>query len=137
MAGLQVGDRIISVDGIPVSGFDQTVDLIQARPGQTVTIGYERDGQTFETTATLNDHNPEGKAVGFLGVGAALSLREPVDPVSGHRRRHPVQGPDLGLDPRPRIVLLAERPVRLRRHAARQPARRSRRVRIGVERQSG
>ncbi len=70
VAGLQVGDRIISVDGIPVSGFDQTVDLIQARPGQTVAIGYERDGQTFETTATLNDHNPEGKAVGFLGVGA-------------------------------------------------------------------
>ena len=69
-AGIQVGDRIVAVDGVPVSNFDQTVDLIQARPGQTVTIEVERDGQTFETTATLNDHNPEGKAVGFLGVGA-------------------------------------------------------------------
>ena len=69
-AGIQVGDRIVSIDGIPVSSFDSAVDLIQARPGQTIVIEVERDGQTFETSATLNDHNPEGKAVGFLGVGA-------------------------------------------------------------------
>ena len=69
-AGLKVGDKIVSVDGIPVNDFDHAVDLIQARPGQTIAIEYERDGQTFETTATLEDHNPEGKPVGFLGVGA-------------------------------------------------------------------
>ena len=52
-------------------------------------IGDQRDGQTFETTATLNDHNPEGKAVGFLGVGAHYPYVEPGSiPVSGHRRRH-------------------------------------------------
>src|SRR5262245_57988099 len=45
-AGIQVGDKIVSIDGIPVTSFDRAVDLIQARPGQTVVIVIERDGQT-------------------------------------------------------------------------------------------
>ena len=61
-----------------MSDFDHAVDLIQARPGQTVAIEYERNGQTFETTATLEDHNPEGKPVGFLGVGAHYPYVQPV-----------------------------------------------------------
>jgi membrane-associated protease RseP (regulator of RpoE activity) len=70
VAGIQIGDRIVAIDGTPVSSFDQAVDLIQKRPGETVVIEVERNGQTIETTATLEDHNPDGKAVGFLGVGS-------------------------------------------------------------------
>ena len=68
-AGLEIGDRIVEVDGIPVTTFDATVDLIQARPGQQVVLLIERDGETFETTTTLEERNPEGEPVGFLGVG--------------------------------------------------------------------
>ena len=45
--------------------FDATVDLIQARPGQQVVLLIERDGETFETTTTLEDHNPEGEPGGL------------------------------------------------------------------------
>jgi membrane-associated protease RseP (regulator of RpoE activity) len=69
-AGIEVGDRIVAVDGIPVTTFESAVSLIKARPGQQVVLEVERDGETFETTTTLNDHNPDGDAVGFLGVGA-------------------------------------------------------------------
>ena len=68
-AGLEIGDRIVEVDGIPVTTFDATVDLIQARPGQQVVLVVERDGETFETVTTLEERNPEGEPVGFLGVG--------------------------------------------------------------------
>ena len=69
-AGLQVGDQIVSVDGSPVSGFDQTVDL--SRPGRAdgARSLRARRRRRSRPTATLDDHNPEGKAVGFLGVGA-------------------------------------------------------------------
>ncbi len=118
-AGLQVGDRIISIDGIPVSTFDSAVDLIQARPGQTIVIAVERDGQTFETTATLNDHNPEGKAVGFLGVGARYPYVNQTVPAAAQDTAVAFKDLTWGTDPCARLVLLAERLVRLRRHAAR------------------
>ena len=44
-AGLQAGDRIISIGWAPVHRFEQVVFLIQQSPGQSVEIGYVRDGQ--------------------------------------------------------------------------------------------
>ena len=73
---------------------------------------YERDGQTFETTATLEDHNPEGKAVGFLGVGCAPSVRAPVRCSPRRRTRSTTfTRADVGVDQGARVVLLAERSV--------------------------
>ncbi|HEX2028449.1 MAG TPA: RIP metalloprotease [Nitriliruptorales bacterium] len=37
-AGLQPGDRIVAVDGTAVSGFEETRQLIEARPGEAVTL---------------------------------------------------------------------------------------------------
>ncbi len=69
-AGLQLGDRIVAFNGQPVRTWDELTPLIQAHPGEQVTLTVERDGQTIITTTTLDGANPTThQATGFLGVG--------------------------------------------------------------------
>ena len=77
VAGLQVGDSIISVDGIPVSGFDQTVDLIQARPGQTVAIGVRARWPDVRDHRDARRPQPRRQGGRLPRRRRALSLREP------------------------------------------------------------
>ena len=54
-AGLEAGDVITSVDGVPVNGADGLVATIRKyRPGDEVTVSYERGGSTEKTTLTLD-----------------------------------------------------------------------------------
>lgn len=68
-AGLELNDRIRAVDGAEVVTFEDLRREIQARPGQQVTLLIERDGELFEALTVLAETNPEGEAVGFLGIG--------------------------------------------------------------------
>jgi len=68
-AGIQLGDRILSVDGVEGETFSDFSKIVQARPGDTVTIVVERDGEIVELVATLAMQNPQGEDKGFLGVG--------------------------------------------------------------------
>jgi len=69
IAGLQVGDRIMSVDGVPVSDWDQLAALIAERPNQEVSLTVLRDGTTVELDTTLaSTVNKRGETVGYLGV---------------------------------------------------------------------
>lgn len=53
-AGLQVGDVITAVDGTELREHSQLVSLISnKRPGDTVTLTYNRDGEEREATVTL------------------------------------------------------------------------------------
>ncbi|HDP80505.1 MAG TPA: PDZ domain-containing protein [Spirochaetes bacterium] len=50
LAGLQAGDRIISVEGTPLKGkqYDYIVNnLLRGKPGTVVTIEIERGGETM------------------------------------------------------------------------------------------
>ncbi|NIA24893.1 MAG: PDZ domain-containing protein [Gammaproteobacteria bacterium] len=68
-AGLQAGDRIMAVDGVPVSDWDQLVDLIADGPNQEVSLTVLRDGTTVELDTTLASRvNEQGETVGYLGV---------------------------------------------------------------------
>jgi membrane-associated protease RseP (regulator of RpoE activity) len=69
-AGLHSGDRILSIDGTQIATFADLTDQIRARPGQNVTLVVERPDRSTETvTAHLASQNPQGEAVGFLGIG--------------------------------------------------------------------
>jgi len=50
--GLQRGDRILSIDGVPVRTFEQIARSINSEAGQTVTVVWERDGVRMEGTVT-------------------------------------------------------------------------------------
>jgi putative serine protease PepD len=54
-AGLKKGDIIIAVDETPVASNDALVAAIRSyQPGQTVTITFQRDGETKRTKVTLD-----------------------------------------------------------------------------------
>jgi membrane-associated protease RseP (regulator of RpoE activity) len=66
-AGIETGDRVVSIDGTEVTRFEDLRDLIGNRIGEESTVLVERDGQTFERTFTIEQH-PEAPDRGFLGV---------------------------------------------------------------------
>jgi putative serine protease PepD len=46
-AGLRSGDKITSIDKVPVTGTEQLIVTIRThRPKDVVVLGYERDGST-------------------------------------------------------------------------------------------
>lgn len=80
-AGLDVGDRIVAIDGVPLEDFVGLADYVRSRPGEIVTLQVERAGETFETTTTLASVPTDaGETIGFLGV-AALYDRQTLSPV--------------------------------------------------------
>ncbi|MEM7687709.1 MAG: RIP metalloprotease RseP [Pseudomonadota bacterium] len=73
-AGMQVGDRIVAIDGTPTATFDQVVENIALYPDQTLAIEVERDGQrlTYDVrTLRVSDDDGFGNKgdKGMIGVG--------------------------------------------------------------------
>jgi regulator of sigma E protease len=72
-AGLQPGDRIVAASGQPVRAWSEFVAIVRARPGETVELRIERDGQpmTLQPVADaereLSDEM-ERVEIGRLGV---------------------------------------------------------------------
>lgn len=72
-AGLAEGDRIVSVDGYEVRGFEDFQRLIATAPERQVSITFERGGQTETVTAvpqavTTTDRFGNSHRIGRLGV---------------------------------------------------------------------
>lgn len=68
-AGLQVGDQITAIAGEPVVAFADLQRVVSARPGETVSIEFARNGGTESVTATLGTRDVDGTQQGWLGVG--------------------------------------------------------------------
>lgn len=72
-AGLQVGDRIVAIDGKPVADFGEVRSTIIIHPGRTFAIEVERDGTRREFVVTakreeLTDQFGNKSTVGLIGV---------------------------------------------------------------------
>ncbi|HEC16254.1 MAG TPA: sigma E protease regulator RseP [Sedimenticola sp.] len=73
-AGLQVGDRIVSVDGRPMEDWSDLVDYIQERPDQVLEFELERAGEHRRISLRTGARTREGKVIGF--IGAAVERRD-------------------------------------------------------------
>jgi regulator of sigma E protease len=75
-AGLHAGDRIVAVNGRQLTAWEQFTKAMQsAKPGQRVTVTYERAGVRGTVTATLGEK--DGRA--FLGVASkVVNVRQPL-----------------------------------------------------------
>ena len=81
-AGLQPGDRILSLDGAPVQRFEEIQRHIQPRGGEPVQIRVRR-GETEETLqATPEPREANGTTVGVLGISGGAPEFTRLNPVS-------------------------------------------------------
>lgn len=67
-AGLQPGDRLLTVDGQPMEDWDVLTAYVGEHPGKTVTVTLERDGKTLERSLRLAVRKSGGVTIGTLGV---------------------------------------------------------------------
>lgn len=78
-AGLQIGDRILAVDGRHFTKFSSMAKFLEANPGHKVTLEVERHGRLLSLTPTLTDLSkvkvkgsdappPSKVPKGFLGI---------------------------------------------------------------------
>lgn len=94
-AGLAPGDRIVAIDGSAIERFEDIAKIVSIRPGERMTIDYERDGQALTTAATpseLLERDRFGNEFrrGLLGVGPTGQIVVPLGPqeVLGAAVRH-------------------------------------------------
>ena len=92
ISGVEIDDVIVATDGVPVVTWDDFARFASARPGESVVIGVDRQGQSLDLTTTLatverprrddqrnvildEDGEPVMETVGFFGV-TPLAERE-------------------------------------------------------------
>ena len=90
-AGLQPGDRLVSMNGTPIDSWDQSTEIIRESPGIPLATVVERNGtqQTLTITPKLTERyvsdadgeieedaagEPRTQEVGFVGIGPAGEL---------------------------------------------------------------
>ncbi len=67
-AGLKAGDRIVAIDGAPVSSPADVASRTNAKPGLPVTYRIARGMETFDTTLTTEITEQAGHRIGIAGV---------------------------------------------------------------------
>ncbi|WP_349974738.1 RIP metalloprotease RseP [Pseudomonas sp. WHRI 8519] len=68
-AGLKTGDRLLSLDGVALSDWQQVVDSVRARPEAKVVVRVERDGAALDVPVALARKGEGAAAAGYLGAG--------------------------------------------------------------------
>ena len=74
IAGLQVGDVITSLNGIPVNNWAKDVEVIRSSAGKELIIEIDRNGQLQTFSVIPATRVVEGKEYGFLGVVNGFEL---------------------------------------------------------------
>jgi regulator of sigma E protease len=69
-AGLRSGDRVVAIDGRPVSRWEELVAAVVASPGRPLALDVERGGERVRLQATPEDAGGRGR----LGVGPATRV---------------------------------------------------------------
>lgn len=85
-AGLQIGDRIISIDGEPIASFAEISEHVRFFPGRTVAIVAKRGDREVAVSVKIaefveKDRFGNEARIGLLGVGSGKLTVTPVGPV--------------------------------------------------------
>ncbi len=76
-AGLQVGDRLIAVNGTPLKSWDAATNFLRTRPHQKVTLTFTTPSGAQRTVAVTLSTRPGAPHEGFLGVGPKTTASYP------------------------------------------------------------
>ncbi|WP_260921639.1 RIP metalloprotease RseP [Novosphingobium sp. 9] len=82
-AGMQIGDRIVAVDGSPVRSFMDLIDAVSPNPGRTVNVVIDRSGQSMAMEVHLEaasalDEQGRRITIGRLGIANSPGRIVPV-----------------------------------------------------------
>lgn len=67
-AGLQEGDRVLSINGERMDSWNEIVKIIQDSPGKELTFSVDREGKELTIPVTPDEETAEGKSFGRVGV---------------------------------------------------------------------
>jgi regulator of sigma E protease len=79
-AGLQAGDRILSVNGHAVNDFGDVIAQVSPHPGGTISLTYERGGQVHTVQVEVASDQVDGKYVGRIQAEGELPTDLPYPP---------------------------------------------------------
>ncbi|MDR1994642.1 RIP metalloprotease RseP, partial [Azonexus sp.] len=68
-AGLQAGDRVQSVDRVPIDSWDQLASAIRQSPQKPLILGVVRDGLSTEVTVVPQAVSEADHTIGRIGIG--------------------------------------------------------------------
>ena len=71
-AGFQTGDKIVGIDGVKISNWDQLKSVIERNGGHQLDFVVLRDGERVDLLATPKVRDGQG----FLGVGPTTQVRD-------------------------------------------------------------
>lgn len=78
-AGLHAGDRVIAIDGTPISGFAALQTMVRTHPAQPIQLRIMRGGVTQTISVTpARRLSPGGRPIGQLGVASGPTAYQPV-----------------------------------------------------------
>ncbi|WP_342319953.1 M50 family metallopeptidase [Corynebacterium mayonis] len=79
-AGIQPGDKLLAVDGQKLQTFTQLRDYVMLRPGETVTLSIQREGEVSDVDVAVDAVKRLNPQTGeFVEVGAVGITNQPVD----------------------------------------------------------
>ncbi|HEX9207266.1 MAG TPA: RIP metalloprotease RseP [Steroidobacteraceae bacterium] len=76
-AGLQVGDKVVAVDGEPVADFPALVKRVQPNPGKTLEFEVERGGERLQLAIEVESQRDGDRMVGRIGIQPVASVAVP------------------------------------------------------------
>lgn len=75
MAGLQRGDRILTIDGQAIEKWEDITRYIQGADGRPLKLAYQRDGEV-KTTTLIPEEEPSSKRV-VIGITGSAEMYQP------------------------------------------------------------
>ncbi len=72
LAGLKVGDKIVTVNGQKISRWNELVDVIVKNPARPVKLAVESRGEVFDATVTPDSITERGQTFGRIGVSPKI-----------------------------------------------------------------
>ncbi|MGH6931519.1 MAG: RIP metalloprotease RseP [Dongiaceae bacterium] len=86
-AGLRPGDLILTINGAPVTQYDEVTAAIKSNPGRGLTFGIDRDGRILSVAVVAEAIVKDGKTIGRVGILAERD-RHHLDPVTALTRSY-------------------------------------------------
>lgn len=84
-AGLDLGDRIVAVDGNRIDSFDEVREYVLPYPGETIELVWQRDGREMRAAIPLETHVEVDRfgnefRMGRLGIATDATRTDSVNP---------------------------------------------------------